>query len=72
MIKKMSDYRFYRGRKAIEFIETDKTDLVCSFCSLIDRVWFNVYLCDHERVDANGNFTCTVRRAQEKRITGFA
>ncbi len=63
----MGDNRFYRGRKAIEFIENGQklTSYALSAHSSI-VCGSNAYLCDPEEVDANGNFTCTVRRGPGK------
>ncbi len=49
MIKKMSDERYYRGRKAIEFIENGQklTSYVLSAHSSI-VCGSNAYLCDPE------------------------
>ncbi len=63
----MSNDRFYRGRKAVEFIENGHklTSYALSAHSSI-VCGSNEYLCDHEGADANGNFTCTVRRGPGK------
>ncbi len=63
----MSDDRFYRGRKAIEFIENGQklTSYALSARSSIACA-SNAYLCDPEEADADGNFTCTLRRGAGK------
>ncbi len=63
----MSDYRFYRGRKAIEFIENGQKLASYALSAHSSTVCgLNAYLCDPEGVDVNGNFTCTVRRGPGK------
>ncbi len=59
----MSDDRFYRGRKSIEFIENGQILTSYALSAHLSIVCgSNAYLCDPEGVDVNGNFTFTVRR----------
>ncbi len=69
----MSDDHFYRGRKAIDFIENGQklTSYALSAHSSI-VCGSNAYLCDPEGEDANGHFTSTVLfvGAQENGLLG--
>ncbi len=73
LIAKMSDDRFYRGRKATDLIKSTQkltSHALSAHSSLVLRS--NALLCEAEHVVAeNGSFTCIVRGSTDRMTYRF-